>query len=111
MFQLSSKSSLSVAVSPSSLSSRRQRVKTMAISKNNDGYRRALVGKLLKMAVEKAKRVCQEKPSDSHSCAIAWDLVEDYETTLRRMKQTLDDPMDVYCETHPDDLECRIYDV
>jgi hypothetical protein len=109
MFQLSSKSLLSVAVSPSS--SRRQRVKTMAISKNIDGYRRALVGKLLKMAVEKAKRVCQEKPSDSHSCAIAWDLVEDYETTLRRMKQILDDPIESYCEKHPDDLECRIYDI
>ncbi len=79
-------------------------------SKDNDGYRRNLVGKLLKMAVEKAKRVC-EQSTDKHACAVAWDLAEDYETTLRRMKQVLDDPMESYCLKNPADLECRIYDV
>lgn len=81
-----------------------------AVPPTNKGYRRALVSKLLKMSVERAKRVC-ENPTDHHTCAIAWDLVEDYETTLRRMKQQYDDPMETYCQEDPNALECRIYDM
>jgi esterase/lipase len=77
---------------------------------SNQGYQRAVVSKLLKLAVERAKRVCQ-RTDDPHSCAVAWDLVEDYETSLRRLQRIMDDPMESYCRAYPSDPECKVYDV
>jgi hypothetical protein len=73
-------------------------------------YRRNLVSRLRERAIHSANQICRESPKRPE-CAIAWDLVEDYDHTLRRMKQVLTDPMEDLCVTSPSDLECREYDL
>jgi hypothetical protein len=73
-------------------------------------YRRNLVSRLRERAIHSANQICRESPKRPE-CAIAWDLVEDYDHTLRRMKQILTDPMEELCMTSPSDLECREYDL
>ncbi len=51
--------------------------------------------------------VCHKKEQ-----AIAWELVEELSSELNRFKERdLHDPLEEFCETEPDALECRIYDV
>jgi hypothetical protein len=78
-------------------------------SKPNGAYRRNLVSKLRERAFQHAKQVCQQR--HTQECAIAWDLVNDYDHTLRKMNQVLEDPMETFCRTNPSDLECREYDL
>jgi len=82
---------------------------SFAKSRLNDVYRRNLVTKLREHALQRAKKVC--KQSQTQECAIAWDLVNDYDYTLRRMNQVLEDPMETFCALNPSDLECREYDL
>lgn len=82
---------------------------TPSVSKVNDVYRRNLVTKLRERAFQRAKEECQRRPTQE--CAIAWDLVNDYDYVLRRMKQVIDDPMETFCTGNPSDLECREYDL
>jgi len=82
---------------------------SFAKSKFNDVYRRNLVSKLRERAFQHAKQVCQHR--QTQECAIAWDLVNDYDYTLRRMNQVLEDPMETFCALNPSDLECREYDL
>jgi predicted nuclease with TOPRIM domain len=40
------------------------------------------------------------------------DQMEELHSTLHKLKQKLNkDVLDEWCEKHPDDLECRCYDV
>lgn len=78
-------------------------------SPSNGAYRRNLVSKLRERAFQHAKNVCQHRRA--RECAIAWDLVNDYDHTLRKMNQVLEDPIETFCRTNPSDLECREYDL
>jgi hypothetical protein len=79
-------------------------------SSGSVSYRRNLVSRLRERAIHSANQICRESPKRPE-CAIAWDLVEDYDHTLRRMKQVMTDPMEELCMTSPSDLECREYDL
>lgn len=74
-------------------------------------YRRNLVARLREHAIQHAKRVCRETPRRPE-CAIAWDLVEDYDHALRRIKDASpSDTLEAFCLDSPSDLECRVYDL
>jgi CP12 domain len=90
----------------------RMRVVSRASSQHKSlVYRRTMVVRLRENAISHAKRVCQETPRRPE-CAIAWDLVEDYDHALRRLKDAaLVETLESYCEESPSDLECRVYDV
>jgi len=44
---------------------------------------------------------------------LAWDIVNDYETSLRKIEsiEFKKDPLDNYCELEPDADECRTHDI
>jgi hypothetical protein len=47
-------------------------------------------------------------------CAIAWDIVHDYEKVMRSIKQieqTHEDPLEDFCSLEPGADECRTYDL
>lgn len=77
---------------------------------NGAPYRRNLVSHLRERAIQQAKQICRESPKRPE-CAIAWDLVEDYDHSLRRMKDQAMETLEEYCALYPSDLECREYDV
>lgn len=77
---------------------------------NGAPYRRNLVSYLRERAIHHAKQICRESPKRPE-CAIAWDLVEDYDHSLRRMKDQAIETLEEYCVLHPSDLECREYDI
>lgn len=70
-----------------------------------------IITKLWKFAKRNAEQKC--KDNIDKECAIAWDTVHDYETTLRRIQlgETKKDPLEFLCDIEPDIDECRSYDV
>jgi uncharacterized protein YgiB involved in biofilm formation len=65
----------------------------------------------LQKMVEQARSTCKVSGDMSSECAAAWDAVEEMQaaTADRAAHQKTD--FERYCETRPDALECRIYDV
>ncbi|MDM9384178.1 Calvin cycle protein CP12 [Chlorogloeopsis sp. ULAP01] len=64
-------------------------------------------------AVAQAHTTCEVKGNHSTNCAVAWEIVEElqaekFHQLMTAKKKTA---LEIYCETHPDAAECRIYDV
>ncbi|HLO86345.1 MAG TPA: Calvin cycle protein CP12 [Nostocaceae cyanobacterium] len=64
-------------------------------------------------AIAEARTTCEENGNNSPNCAVAWDIVEElqaekaHQAQAKHRKTSLEE----YCETHPEALECLIYDV
>lgn len=68
--------------------------------------------RLIRSAVEEAKRVCYEDEDDI-GCIIAWDIVDEVVHGLDQRRAFSDngqDPMEVYCGEFPENDECRTYE-
>lgn len=64
-------------------------------------------------AVVEARETCEVNGSTSSECAVAWDIVEELQAEKSHQKQAkqIKDSLDNYCESYPDALECRVYDI
>ena len=69
------------------------------------------IQKKLQLAVETAL-VCHRTHVDSIECANLWGDVEELTKTMRDHLDNapIADPLGLWCETHPRDPECRIFD-
>lgn len=73
-------------------------------------HKHKIVSKLWKYAKRSAEHKCKENADKE--CALAWDVVNDYETSLRKIEANLTkkDPLERFCDLEPDADECRSYD-
>lgn len=64
-------------------------------------------------ALTEARSTCEVNGSNSSECAVAWDIVEELQAEKSHQKQAakIKSSLEDYCATHPDALECRVYDV
>lgn len=71
-----------------------------------------LTEEILKAIVE-ARSTCQDKGDGSSECAVAWDIVEELQAEKSHQKQAAQrkNSLEVYCENHPEAIECLVYDV
>lgn len=67
----------------------------------------------IQAAIEQARADCEAKGSSSSDCAVAWDIVEELqaEQSHRQYVNKPKNSLDSYCETHPEAVECLIYDL
>lgn len=67
----------------------------------------------IQKAVVEARSTCQDKGDGSSECAVAWDIVEELQAEKSHQKQAAQrkNSLEVYCETHPEAIECLVYDV
>lgn len=67
----------------------------------------------IQAAVEIARATCLAKGSDSRECAASWDIVAEMELAIaqRQTAKSVRTALDVFCDTHPDALECRMFDL
>lgn len=64
-------------------------------------------------AITEARSTCEINGNNSADCAVAWDIVEElqaYKASKKQIKQRKT-PLEIYCEQHPEAIECLIYDV
>jgi hypothetical protein len=64
----------------------------------------------LNLRLEQAHQTCT-LDSTSKECAVAWDVVEELHAAIADRKQPQKSALEVFCDTHPDDAECRIYEI
>lgn len=66
-------------------------------------------------AIDEARTTCEQGGSDSASCAVAWDIVEELQAEKSHQEQAkklkVKTSLETYCDSNPDALECLIYDV
>lgn len=67
----------------------------------------------IQKAVVEARSTCEEKGDGSSECAVAWDIVEELQAEKSHQKQARErkNSLEIYCETHPEAIECLVYDV
>ncbi|MBC6432979.1 hypothetical protein FM036_20470 [Nostoc sp. HG1] len=63
-------------------------------------------------AITEARTTC-ELDGNSANCAVAWDIVEELQAEKADQQQAKSKKtsLENYCDTHPDSVECLIYDV
>jgi type II secretory pathway component PulL len=91
-----------------------QNIKTMA--KSLDVIQTSVpfdIEQAIAQAVAQAHITCEAKGNNSSDCAVAWEIVEElqaekFHQLMTAKKKTA---LEIYCETHPDAAECRIYEV
>lgn len=68
--------------------------------------------KALMSAMIWARIVCGHNPH-SADCAVAWDTYDELLGASARKREASKevDPLEEYCKSMPEDLECRMYDV
>ena len=64
-------------------------------------------------ALTEARSTCEVNGSNSSECAVAWDIVEELQAEKSHQKQAakIKSSLENYCATHPNALECRVYDI
>ncbi|RUT06579.1 hypothetical protein DSM106972_028360 [Dulcicalothrix desertica PCC 7102] len=64
-------------------------------------------------SIVEARSACGLHGDTSQECAVAWDIVEELqaEKSHRSKEVQVKSSLDKYCSSHPDALECRVYDV
>jgi hypothetical protein len=96
-------------ISVSSVRSR-SKMSVSCVSNYSHPQKHKIISKLWKFAKRNAEHKCKE--NIDKECALAWDTVNDYETSLRKLEATFikKDPLDRFCDLEPDADECRTYD-
>lgn len=97
-------------VMSSRVSSVRSRSK-MSVDCYSHPQKHKMVTKLWKLAKRSAEQKC--KDNVDKECALAWDIVNDYETSLRKLEASIvkKDPLERFCDVEPDADECRTHDI
>lgn len=64
-------------------------------------------------AIDEARQTCELNGDNSAGCAVAWDIVEELQAEKSHQKQTKQHKtsLESYCDTHPEAVECLLYDV
>lgn len=65
-------------------------------------------------SIEEARQTCAVEGDNSPGCAVAWDIVEELQAEKahqQQAKQHRKTALESYCESHPEAVECLIYDV
>ncbi|MEM7553030.1 MAG: Calvin cycle protein CP12 [Cyanobacteria bacterium P01_A01_bin.84] len=80
---------------------------------NNNQEASETLGKAIQAAVDEARSACSTSGDGSSECAVAWDIVEELqaECSHRKQAQSRKNSLESYCDSHPDALECLVYDV
>lgn len=67
----------------------------------------------IQAAIAEARAISAQYGAVSQNAAVAWDVVEELEAEAahQRVKNEDRTPLIDYCETFPDALEARLYDV
>lgn len=63
-------------------------------------------------AIVKAREICEIDGKDSSNCIQAWNLIQELQIEKAQEKQAKlrKTDLEIYCENHPEALECLIYD-
>nr|XP_043616987.1 calvin cycle protein CP12-3, chloroplastic-like [Erigeron canadensis] len=70
------------------------------------------LNELIEAKVVEATEICNGN-RDSDECKVAWDEVEEVSQAKADLRRKLDenkDPLQSFCEEHPETDECRIYE-
>jgi hypothetical protein len=59
---------------------------------------------------EIARNVCSLEGTNSPSCAVAWDVVEELQAEKSHQYQKALRSFERFCQEQPDALECLVYD-
>ncbi|MBE9050759.1 Calvin cycle protein CP12 [Nostocales cyanobacterium LEGE 11386] len=64
-------------------------------------------------AIVEARETCEIDGDNSAGCAVAWDIVEELQAEKAHQQQVKQrkTSLENYCDTHPEAIECLIYDV
>ncbi len=64
-------------------------------------------------AIAQARTTCNQTGNTSSECVLAWEVVEELQTEKFHQQQAKirKTELEIYCEQHPEAIECRIYDV
>jgi hypothetical protein len=64
-------------------------------------------------AITEARTTCEVDGSNSASCAVAWDTVEELQAEKADQQQAKSKKtsLENYCDSHPASVECLVYDV
>ena len=64
-------------------------------------------------AISEARATCEMNGDGSSNCAVAWDIVEELQAEKSHQQQAKQrkTSLETFCDTHPEALECLIYDV
>ncbi|MEH2122068.1 Calvin cycle protein CP12 [Nostoc sp.] len=73
---------------------------------------KANIEEAISEAITEARTTC-EQDGNSADCAVAWDIVEELQAEKADQQQAKSKKtsLENYCDTHPDSVECLIYDV
>lgn len=82
-------------------------------TQNPDSGATKTLEQAIQEALEQARAACAAEGSESSSCAVAWDIVEELqaECSHRRRTTKTKSSLEQYCDDNPSADECRIYDV
>ncbi|GMN34657.1 hypothetical protein TIFTF001_004809 [Ficus carica] len=66
---------------------------------------------MIEKKVKEATQVC-EGDQTSDECKVAWDEVEEISQAKADFRRKLEkeDPLESFCQDHPETDECRVYD-
>jgi len=65
----------------------------------------------IEQELQEAREVCDVSGSNSAECAAAWDAVEELQAEASHQKQEKPkNSLEIYCDSHPEADECRVYD-
>ena len=64
-------------------------------------------------AITQARIICKQNGNSSNDCTVAWNIVEELqaEKAHQQRLKTRKTELELYCEQHPEAIECRMYDV
>ncbi|CDN10837.1 MAG: hypothetical protein HRU34_16345 [Richelia sp.] len=64
-------------------------------------------------AIAQARVTCKQNGNSSSDCTVAWNIVEELqvEKAYQQRIKTRKTELELYCEQHPEAIECRMYDV
>ncbi len=79
----------------------------------NEAARTATIEQVILEAITEARSTCEQSGTDSPGCAVAWDIVEELQAEKAHQQQAKHrkTSLEIYCDRHPDSVECLIYDV
>ena len=84
-----------------------EEVTSTAVADKSEVTKQA-IDEAIQIALEQA-RACE----GTQECAVAWDIVEELQAAKshRQASTKHKNSLDVYCNQHPEAVECLIYDV
>ncbi|MDJ0799808.1 MAG: Calvin cycle protein CP12 [Calothrix sp. MO_167.B12] len=82
-----------------------------AINANRNGTK--TLEQAISEAIAQARTTCHQSGNASSECAVAWDIVEELQAEKSHQQQAKirKTDLELYCEEHPEAVECRLYDV